>query len=261
MNRLPQPRALRDAAHAFGGARRRDAHVRRLRRDAGAGKFRLPRPDAAVDTPASPAKWHLAHTSWFFETFVLAGLAGHVPFNANYAYLFNSLLPPRGTRVARGCRAIGGRCSRPTLRRIRRRRYVDETLGEALALGRLSRAQQALVELGLQPEQQHQELLLTDIKHAFFQKPRASALSVSAQRQPLLGATEPLRWVPFEEEQLVAVGASGLAFLRQRASAPPHLHPRLRARHAAGHQRRISRLHRGRRLPTPRFGSPTAGSG
>src|SRR5437660_5517960 len=116
----------------------------------------------------SPPKWHLAHTTWFFETFVLAPHApGFRPYRAPFAYLFNSYYEAVGERWPRPARGL---LSRPTVAEVYAyRRAVDERTVALLetadeqALGRL----EPLVELGLNHEQQHQELLLTDLKHAF----------------------------------------------------------------------------------------------
>src|SRR5690348_7767198 len=117
---------------------------------------------------ASPAKWHLAHTSWFFETVVLMPHArGYRPYDENYQYLFNSYYESLGRRHPRPQRGL---LTRPGVDEILAyRRHVDtairklfENTGEA---GRL--AFESLAELGLHHEQQHQELILTDIKHAF----------------------------------------------------------------------------------------------
>nr|WP_254601822.1 ergothioneine biosynthesis protein EgtB [Sphingomonas bacterium] len=119
-----------------------------------------PHPDA------SPAKWHLAHTTWFLETFVLRDhVPGHQPFDPGFAYLFNSYYEAEGARHARERR---GMLSRPSLEQILGwRAAVDETLAKAMP--HLPEAALALIELGIQHEQQHQELLLTDILASFAQ--------------------------------------------------------------------------------------------
>ena len=117
---------------------------------------------------ASPAKWHLAHTTWFFETFVLRDHApDYRPFDERWAYLFNSYYEAEGPRHARPRR---GMLSRPSLDEVRGyRAYVDEALERALP--KLRPASLHLVELGINHEQQHQELLLTDILAAFAENP------------------------------------------------------------------------------------------
>jgi ergothioneine biosynthesis protein EgtB len=117
---------------------------------------------------ASPTKWHLAHTSWFFEAVVLAkALPDYVPFDARYAYLFNSYYEGLGPRHPRPQR---GMLSRPSAAEVLAyRRHVDvqmlallDTAAEHIA---------SLATLGMHHEQQHQELILTDIKHALFLNP------------------------------------------------------------------------------------------
>lgn len=120
----------------------------------------------------SPTKWHLAHTSWFFETFVLTPhVAGYQPLNARYAYLFNSYYVQAGERH---CRAQRGLVTRPTVQEVfSYRAWVDEamrSLMESLASDP-AHAVWSLIEIGLHHEQQHQELLITDIKHVFFTNP------------------------------------------------------------------------------------------
>ena len=129
--------------------------------------------DATIQSmeDASPAKWHLAHTSWFFETFLLRDhLAGYRLFDERFPFLFNSYYEAEGQRIARFSR---GMLSRPALDEVVAfRRAIDEAM-EPL-LGREDCA--PLIALGIAHEQQHQELLLTDIKHALFQNPLGPAM-------------------------------------------------------------------------------------
>jgi len=119
-------------------------------------------------TDASPTKWHRAHTTWFFEQFLLAPhVAGYRPFHPDYAYLFNSYYVSAGPRHARDARGL---LTRPGVEDVTAyRRYVDAametflTTSDAATLDKVA----PLVEVGLNHEQQHQELLLTDILHAF----------------------------------------------------------------------------------------------
>jgi ergothioneine biosynthesis protein EgtB len=119
---------------------------------------------------ASPTKWHLAHTTWYFETFVLAGIdPSYEPFHPRYRYLFNSYYHTVGAMHARPERGL---LSRPSVDEVMSyRRHVDEAVSEALARGNVDREIRGLVELGIHHEQQHQELILTDIKHAFSGNP------------------------------------------------------------------------------------------
>jgi ergothioneine biosynthesis protein EgtB len=116
----------------------------------------------------SPAKWHLAHTTWFFENFILNKFGGpYRPFHSQYNYLFNSYYNSVGVRH---CRTKRGQLSRPTVKDVYEyRHYVDVHMEELL--GRLDEAQMTevmpLLELGIHHEQQHQELILTDIKYVF----------------------------------------------------------------------------------------------
>jgi ergothioneine biosynthesis protein EgtB len=117
---------------------------------------------------ASPAKWHRAHTTWFFETFVLAP-RGIAPFDRRYAYLFNSYYEAVGPRHARARR---GMISRPSAEEVTQyRAAVDARMADVLG----SIDEDAVVELGLAHEEQHQELMLTDILHAFSENPLAPA--------------------------------------------------------------------------------------
>ena len=120
---------------------------------------------------ASPAKWHLAHTTWFFETFVLRDrLPGYRLYDEQWPFLFNSYYEGEGDRIPRARR---GMLSRPTLAEILGwRAHVDEAMQPLLD----DPAHAGLIELGIAHEQQHQELLLTDIKHALFQNPLGVAM-------------------------------------------------------------------------------------
>lgn len=145
----------------------------------------------------SPTKWHLAHTTWFWETFVLTPYAeGYELYDARYPFLFNSYYVQAGERH---CRAQRGYLSRPTVEAVfAYRRHVDEAMGRFLeGLDAASRPDVAdVVEVGLNHEQQHQELMLTDLKHVFSVNPLRPAyrerLHVPA---PDPG---PVGWVSFE---------------------------------------------------------------
>jgi ergothioneine biosynthesis protein EgtB len=125
---------------------------------------------------ASPAKWHRAHTTWFFEQFLLGEhCAGYTPFHSDYAFLFNSYYVSAGPRYARHER---GHITRPGAEEITAyRRYVDAAVIEFFHQSSEDklRAIAPLVEVGLNHEQQHQELMLTDILHAFSQNPVSPA--------------------------------------------------------------------------------------
>jgi ergothioneine biosynthesis protein EgtB len=115
---------------------------------------------------ASPAKWHLAHTTWFFEAFVLRDhLPGYQLFDDRWPFLFNSYYETEGPRHPRAAR---GMLARPTLSEVLTwRSHVDHAM--AALIGRQDLT--SLIELGLAHEQQHQELLMTDIKHALWSNP------------------------------------------------------------------------------------------
>jgi ergothioneine biosynthesis protein EgtB len=150
---------------------------------------------------ASPAKWHLAHTSWFFETFVLRDhVPGYALFDERFHFLFNSYYEGEGERIARPKR---GMLSRPSLAEVRDwRAAVDE--GLAKALPNLPPEALALVELGIHHEQQHQELLLTDLLAGFAENPLEPAYG--ALPPAACFAIEPLTWLPGREGR-VAIGA------------------------------------------------------
>ncbi|MFG6443342.1 ergothioneine biosynthesis protein EgtB [Roseateles sp. LKC17W] len=126
---------------------------------------------------ASPAKWHLAHTTWFFETLVLAPhLPGYRVFDERWPRLFNSYYESLGPRHARPQRGL---LSRPSLAEVKAyRQHVDAALATLLPVA--PPAVDALVELGCHHEQQHQELLLTDILHAFSCNPLLPAYATGA---------------------------------------------------------------------------------
>src|SRR5436305_14396313 len=111
----------------------------------------------------SPTKWHLAHTSWFFETFLLAPFApDYRGFDPAFEYLFNSYYEAVGPRHPRAERGL---LTRPSLEEVRRyRRRIDERVVDRIERG-VSDDVGARIVLGLHHEQQHQELILTDIKH------------------------------------------------------------------------------------------------
>jgi ergothioneine biosynthesis protein EgtB len=154
---------------------------------------------------ASPAKWHLAHTTWFFETMVLAPhLNGYQIFDEAWPRLFNSYYESLGPRHARPQRGL---LSRPGLAEVKAyRSHVDAALADLLP--QASPEARTLIELGCHHEQQHQELLLTDILHAFSCNPLLPAYDASA----------PQKATPVEQAWLghaggiVDIGFSGAGF-------------------------------------------------
>ncbi|HEX3423584.1 MAG TPA: ergothioneine biosynthesis protein EgtB [Sphingomicrobium sp.] len=169
---------------------------------------------------ASPAKWHLAHTSWFFETFVLRDyVPSYRPFDERYAFLFNSYYEAEGPRHARPRR---GMLSRPSLEEVRAyRAHVDEALERALP--DLPAAALELVELGINHEQQHEELFLTDILATFAENPLEPAYGELAP--PGCFSLEPLSWNR-GREGIVELGApaDGFAFDAERPRHRAFLH-------------------------------------
>ncbi len=142
---------------------------------------------------ASPAKWHLAHVTWFFETFVLERYEpAFKPFDAGFRVLFNSYYQGVGERFARAQRGL---ITRPTFAEVKRyRAEVDERMAGVIARhGNDEPEFRALVLLGLNHEQQHQELLLTDILHALRPTPGRGVHEL----QPA-AAAGPLNWQRFE---------------------------------------------------------------
>ncbi|MCZ6604225.1 MAG: ergothioneine biosynthesis protein EgtB, partial [Alphaproteobacteria bacterium] len=153
-------------------------------------------PQSMVDT--SPTKWHLAHTSWFFEVLLLEpNLADYEPFHPKYKFLFNSYYESFGSRHPRPMRGL---LTRPSAAEVRAyRAHVDAGMAEFLeAAGAMKNADALadLVELGLAHEEQHQELLLTDILHLF------SFNEMHPAFQPFrpigAGAAPALAWVDFD---------------------------------------------------------------
>src|SRR6476469_10219852 len=159
----------------------------------------------------SPTKWHLAHTSWFFETFVvkvwMPRYRSEVP---QYAYLFNSYYNAAGDMHRRDLRGL---ISRPTVREAQRYRasidsHIDNLLSDADE--KLLDEIEPILVLGIHHEQQHQELLITDIKHVFAQNPlypvfRARPIPQSNKALP------PIEFVEFDE-QVVEIGHAGPGF-------------------------------------------------
>ena len=144
---------------------------------------------------ASPAKWHLAHITWFFETFVLERFEPQfAPFNAAFRVLFNSYYQGIGERHPRAQRGL---ITRPTLAEVKAyRAQVDARMLALLAARQGDAEIEALVTLGLHHEQQHQELLLTDIKHALWFNPLHAPY---AGRWPMRSVQpQPLRWFAFD---------------------------------------------------------------
>jgi ergothioneine biosynthesis protein EgtB len=156
---------------------------------------------------ASPVKWHLAHTTWFFEVFVL-GPAGRPAFDPRFEALFNSYYRALGEPFPRPQRGL---LSRPALEEVRAwRRHVDVELAELAAELDAGDPLAARIELGLQHEQQHQELILTDLKHALAQNPLRPAYR-SGAAAPAAAEAGPAGWVELPGG-IAGIGHAGPGF-------------------------------------------------
>lgn len=167
---------------------------------------------------ASPVKWHLAHTAWFFETFVLACAQPDLPpFDPAFRVLFNSYYNAVGEQHPRPRRGL---LTRPSLAGVLAyRAHVDRHLTAWLAGGETTAELLERVELGLQHEQQHQELILTDVKHLLAQNPLRPAYRADLP-EPRGGAS-PLRWHRFEAG-VRAIGADAGPGFRFDNEEPRH---------------------------------------
>ena len=164
----------------------------------------------------SPTRWHLAHTTWFFETFFLKERFGYKPFNESFDYLFNSYYNSLGEQFPRAKRGL---LSRPTVDQVLQyRQHVDRCVVEAIQSASLTPSEISVIEIGLNHEQQHQELMLTDLKHVLSCNP-LSPVYVEATFAEGAEA-EPLRFLPFQEG-LHEVGFAGDGFAYDNES-PRH---------------------------------------
>lgn len=161
--------------------------------------------DATVQSmpDASPAKWHLAHTTWFLETFVLVGVAGYRVFDDRFGFLFNSYYEAVGARHPRAARGL---LTRPALDRVLAwREHVDAALDASW--GRLPAAALGLIELAVAHEQQHQELLLTDILHLFAANPIEPIVYAAPPAAPTRAVPDGRAWTS-HRAGVVRVGAA-----------------------------------------------------
>lgn len=170
---------------------------------------------------ASPAKWHLAHTAWFFETFILRREdPNYVVFHPRFEFLFNSYYNSVGKQFSRPDRGL---LTRPPLEEIGRyRAHVDRVVNALLDdPGRLDTEALDIIELGLNHEQQHQELMLTDIKHLFGQNPLAPVYRAAKQSH-----AEPMRsldWHHFDAG-LIEIGHDDSSFAFDNESPRHRVH-------------------------------------
>lgn len=166
-------------------------------------------------TEASPAKWHRAHTTWFFEEFVLGADPAYRPHHPAFRYLFNSYYEAVGERHPRASR---GHVTRPGVAEVAAYRAdVEEQVAERLEAGTLGEEQVALVELGCHHEEQHQELLLMDLKHLLSGNVLQPAYVERAPDADPGAVPDPLRWthVPGGVTHIGDDGA-GFAFDNER---------------------------------------------
>ncbi|MDQ3270339.1 MAG: ergothioneine biosynthesis protein EgtB [Pseudomonadota bacterium] len=178
--------------------------------------------DAMVQSmpDTSPAKWHLAHTTWFFERFVLAEREGYEPVDAAWDVLFNSYYQSVGPMHARPHRGL---LSRPRLSEVLDyRARIDARIARRFEQGDLDKEALRRISLGTHHEQQHQELLLTDIKHALWCNPLRPAYrdDLPAPR----GTHSPMGWVDFDE-RVASIGAppwEGAAEFAFDSESPRH---------------------------------------
>ncbi|MFQ6103000.1 MAG: ergothioneine biosynthesis protein EgtB [Candidatus Glassbacteria bacterium] len=161
-------------------------------------------------TEVSPTKWHLAHTTWFFEAFILReAIKNYRPYDPEYHYLFNSYYNSVGRQFSRQKRGL---LSRPNVEKVwKYRDYIDLQMEEFLdsTADELLKEYLPIIQLGLHHEQQHQELILTDIKHVFAINPLKPVYH--EQGMPPSGRKLPLEWIPYPEG-LCEVGHGGDGF-------------------------------------------------
>ena len=195
----------------------------------------------------SPTKWHLAHTTWFFETFILTRLdAEYRVFDPAFAYLFNSYYEAAGPRHPRPERGL---LSRPTVDIVAAYRdHVGAAMSRLIehAAEPVWSEAAPLIELGVQHEQQHQELILMDIKHVFSRNPLLPGISGAAAARAANDGAAQLGRVRWRRARNRA-SRRGIC-LRQRDAAAQGLAGAVPACRAPGHLRRISRIYRRWRL-------------
>ncbi|MBI3544964.1 MAG: ergothioneine biosynthesis protein EgtB [Deltaproteobacteria bacterium] len=193
--RCTHPETLNDALHRFGTVRKRTELLCRP----------LLTEDYVIQSmpDVSPPKWHLAHTTWFFEEFLLERFV-----DERYRQLFNSYYDSVGPRLERARRGV---LARPSVDEIHAYRgLVDARVCEHFSEARDEHAR-AVLELGLQHEQQHQELLLTDLKHIFASNPLRPAYDAQCREAWRDYAAAPAKWIELAEG-LHSVGYEGAAF-------------------------------------------------
>jgi hypothetical protein len=170
---------------------------------------------------ASPVKWHLAHTTWFFETFLLEPReAAFTPFDPAFRVLFNSYYNGVGARHPRPRRGL---LTRPGMADVRAyRANVDARMAALLASRASDGGLSALVTLGLQHEQQHQELILTDVKHLLAQSPLYPVYTDAEPAAAVVQVAQAAQWIAFDGG-LADIGYDGSGFCFDN-ELPRHLH-------------------------------------
>lgn len=170
----------------------------------------------------SPAKWNLAHTSWFFEEFILKHyMSGYKVFNKDFSFLFNSYYVNVGERLTRGHRGV---MTRPDLTEVMEyRAYVDNAMEALLSDGSENSKIRELTILGINHEQQHQELFLTDIKYIFGLQPLLPAYNEKASFE--MGDAGNSKWIKLEEGiyEIGHVG-SGFSFDNEHGRHKVYIH-------------------------------------
>lgn len=201
----------KEAAHRAGSSTPLSAHYRQVRSDSTRLCATLAAEDFVVQSmpDVSPTKWHLAHVTWFFEKFVLEPFAAnYAPFDEAYHFLFNSYYVSAGDMHRRPQRGL---LSRPTVQQVfEYRDDVDARVQNLIAERGDDAELSARITLGLNHERQHQELLLTDIKHVFAQNPLEPAVNTELETPPARDAS-PHRFVE-GRAGIHEVGASGDGF-------------------------------------------------
>ena len=209
--------------------------------------------DQTVQTmpDVSPTKWHRAHVTWFFETFILGEYApDYRAFDDAYAYIFNSYYEAVG---ARHPRAERGLLSRPGIDEIARYRSPSTSAMDTLLRDPDQPGLAELITLGLHHEQQHQELLLMDIKHVLSRNPLHPAYLPGQARGPWRGRPPKAGWIEHDGGPVeIGHDGSGFGFDNEFPVHTVHLTPFGLGR-PAGHVRRLALVHGGRRLRRPEF--------
>ena len=166
-------------------------------------------------TDVSPPKWHLGHTTWFFENFILSReVPNYSCYKQEWNFVFNSYYESQGPRVNRSHR---GNLTRPSLQQVHDyRQHVDKHMEAYLAKVELTDELAYVIELGLQHEQQHQELLVTDFKYILGHNPLFPAYH-SGEASLSGKQAQPVKWLPIDEGVYEIGADEGEAFhIRQR---------------------------------------------